>query len=58
MEDTIVTSSELDNYGKLTEPMPQNAPRYNFRLLRQYCQKKKKYMSELTQKEIEQFRSN
>ena len=58
MTDTIKTNNQLDNYGKLTESMPSNAPRYNFGLMSKYCKEKKKSLSELTQDEIEQFRSN
>lgn len=56
MTNTIKTNNELDNYGKLTESMPDDAPKYNFRAIRDYCREKHKALDELTEKEIEQFR--
>jgi len=57
MSDTIKKNNELDNFGMLTEPMPQDAPRYNFRAIRDYCRKHGKSLADLTEKEIEHFRS-
>lgn len=48
----------LDNFGRLTEPMPSDAPMYNFREIRDYCRKNKKSMSEMTYKEFEMFRTD
>ena len=48
----------LDNYGRLTEPMPSDAPTYNFREIRDYCRKNKKSMAEMTYKEFEMFRTD
>lgn len=58
MTDIIKANNKLDDYGKLTESMPSNAPKYNFKLMTQYCNEKNKSLSELTQEEIEQFRNN
>jgi hypothetical protein len=55
MTDIIKTKNELDNYGALTEQMPQNATKYNFKKMREYCKINKKTLSELTEAEIEQF---
>jgi len=57
MTDTIKTNNELDNFGRLTEPMPSETPGYNFKAMRKYCKENGKQLSELTYKEIEQFRS-
>ena len=57
MSDTIKMNNALDNYGRLTEPMPKETPGYNFKALRNYCKENGKLLSELSYKEIEQFRS-
>ena len=31
MKNIIKNNNELDNYGKLTEPMPDNIQKYNFK---------------------------
>ncbi|MBQ4640654.1 MAG: hypothetical protein IJB69_09095 [Clostridia bacterium] len=49
--------NELDNYGRLTEPMPPDMPGYDFKAMRKYCEENGKQLSELTYEEIEQFRS-
>lgn len=56
MTNTINNNNELDNHGKLTESMPDNAPKYNFRAIRDYCKANHKTLDVLTEKEIEQFR--
>ena len=33
MTNTIKVNNELDNYGKLTEPMPDDSTKYNFKKL-------------------------
>ena len=55
MSDTIKKKYELDNYGALTEPMPEDAIRYDFGKIRMYCQKHNKTIADMTEKEIEQF---
>ncbi len=57
MTNTIKANNELDNYGKLTESMPDNSTKYNFRSLRNYCREHKKTLADLTQDEIEQFKN-
>jgi hypothetical protein len=49
---------ELDNYGPLTDPMPEDAPRYNFLGIRDYCRKHNKSMADMTFAEFEKFRSD
>ena len=46
----------LDDYGCLTEPMPENVPRYNFKEIREYSKKNGKETSEMTYEEFEMFR--
>lgn len=53
----ILDDQELDNYGRLTEPMPSDVPGYNFKAMRKYCEENGKELSDLTEKEIELFRS-
>lgn len=48
----------LDDYGRLTEPMPKDAPMYNFREIRNYCRKNNKGLADLTHKEFEMFRTD
>ena len=48
----------LDDFGYLTEPMPENAPRYNFKEIREYLEKNGKEMSEMTYEEFEMFRTD
>ena len=55
MTDTISRNNELDNYGALTEHMPDDAPKYDFKKIKEYCKKHGKTLAELTEKEIEQF---
>ena len=50
----IPLDSMLD-CGRLTEPMPPDAPRYNFRLIRDYCRLHGKTFQELTEQEFSQF---
>jgi len=57
MSDTIKKNNELDNYGALTEPMPPDATKYNFRKIRDYCRQHNKTLADLTEKEIETFKS-
>lgn len=57
MSDIIKKNNELDNYGALTEPMSADAPKYNFREIRDYCRQHNKTLADLTEKEIETFRS-
>lgn len=57
MTDTIKRDNQLDNFGALTEHMPDDAPKYNFKKVREYCKEHGKNLSELTESEIEQFRS-
>ena len=57
MTNTIKTNNELDNYGILTEPMPENATRYDFKKIREYCKEKNKTLSELSESEIKRFES-
>ena len=58
MTDNTKYNYPLDNYGVLTEPMPDNAPHYNFKLIRDYCKKNNKTLATMTESEIEQFRNN
>ena len=57
MTDIIKANNELDNYGALTEPMPDDATTYNFKKIQEYCNKHNKTLSELTASEIKQFES-
>lgn len=57
MKDTIKTNNELDNYGTLTESMPSDIPTYDFRKIKEYCKKHNKTLSDITEKELEQFLS-
>lgn len=57
MTDIIKENNALDNYGQLTESMPNDATKYNFRAIRNYCKEHNKTLGELTEKEIEQFRN-
>lgn len=50
-------NNELDNHGRLTEPIPSDMPGYDFKAMRKYCEEKGKQLSELTYEEIEQFKS-
>ena len=56
MIDTIKKSNELDNNGPLTEHAT-DMPSFNFREMRDYCKANGKEMSDLTEKEIEQFKN-
>ena len=58
MTDTIKTNNKLDNYGLLTDHMTDSDPKYNFAKIRAYCKLHKKNLAELTEAEIEKFRSN
>ena len=56
MEKTLqIEDSELDNYGILTEQMPEDATRYNFKAIREYCRENSKTLADMTQEEIDQF---
>lgn len=55
MKDTIKKNNELDNYGVLTEQMPDDAPRYDFKKIREYCKKHNKSLADFTEEEFNQF---
>ena len=57
MTDIIKKNNELDNYGILTEQMPDNATRYDFKAIREYCKANKKNLADLTESEIKRFES-
>lgn len=48
----------LDDFGPLTDPMPEDAPTYDFARIREYCKKYNKSLLDMTEEEIESFRSN
>ena len=48
----------FDDIGVFTDPMPKDAPTYNFRAIRDYCRERNIDVSDMTFDEIEQFRSN
>ena len=54
----IDIDNSLDNFGMLTESMPNNATKYDFGLMRKYCREKNKTISELTEAETKQFENN
>lgn len=58
MNDIIKKNNALDNYGILTDQMPEDAPRYDFKLIREYCKKHNKSLADMSETEIERFRSN
>lgn len=55
MTNTIKANNELDNYGILTEQLPEDATRYNFKAIREYCKKNNKTLAEMTEEEINRF---
>ena len=57
MANTIKNNNQLDNHGLLTEQMPDSAPRYDFKAIREYCKATKKNLADLTEQEIKQFES-
>lgn len=54
MKDTII-SEEFDNIGTYTESIPPNSKVYNFRKMLAYCSAHDKTVTELSEKEKEQF---
>ena len=48
----------FEDIGVFTEPMPEDAARYNFRAIRDYCRARNIEITDMTFEEIEQFRSN
>lgn len=44
MTDTIKENNELDNYGILTEQMPEDATKYNCKAIREFCKKTTKHL--------------
>lgn len=50
--------SVLDDHGLLIEPIFDDAPSYDFKLMRNYCKENNKKMNQLTQAEIELFKSD
>lgn len=58
MTDTINRNNELDNYGILAEHMPEDAPKYDFRKIKEYCKAHGKTLADFTEKEFEQFISS
>ena len=57
MKEMIEEINELDNYGILTESMPENVAVYDFKKIKEYCAKYGKTISEIPEKELEQFLS-
>lgn len=55
MKDTIKKNNQLDNYGILTEQMPDDAPIYDFKKIREYCKKRGKTLADFTEEEFNQF---
>ncbi len=55
MTDTIKENNELDNYGILTEQMPEDATKYNCKAIREFCKKNNKTLAEMTEEEINRF---
>ncbi len=53
----IPEHSKLDDYGPLTEPMPEDATRYDFGAIRKYCDEQGKRLWQLTDEEIKRFES-
>ncbi|MBS9776241.1 MAG: hypothetical protein KGV57_04060 [Fusobacterium sp.] len=45
----------LEDFGKMVEPMPKNAPCYNLRAIIKYCDEKNISTEDLTKKELKQF---
>lgn len=53
----IPEHSKLDDYGPLTEHMPEDATRYDFGAIRKYCNEHGKTLADLTEEEIKKFES-
>ena len=53
----IPEHNKLDDYGPLTEPMPEDATRYDFGAIRKYCDEQGKSLYLLTEEEIKMFES-
>ena len=54
MKNIINQENNLDDFGPLTEPMPEKCL-YDFAKLREYCKKNNKYASELSREELDKF---
>ena len=57
MTNIIWDDDYLGGFGTFTEPMPPDAPRYDFGKIKEYCRENNKTLAEMTYEEIEQFRS-
>ncbi len=51
----FLNSSVLDDFGRLTVPIPDDDTKYNFREIKEYCNKNDKHISDLTEDELEKF---
>ena len=58
MIDTIWGNDFLDDHGVFTEHMPENAPTYDFKRIKEYCVENNITLADMSFEEIEQFRSN
>ena len=58
MMEAIIKTTELDDFGVMTEEWNEDTPTYNLKELFAFCRKVGKKPSELTDLEREQFRTN
>lgn len=56
MTDFIKKNNVLDDFGRLTEPMPDDFTGYNFGKIKEYCNNNNKTLSDLTEDELIKFR--
>ncbi len=54
----IPEHSKIDDYGPLTEHMPDDATRYDFGKIKKYCDEHSKTLADLTEEEIKRFKVN
>ena len=58
MEAVVNKTTELEDFGIMTEEWKEGTPTYNFRALLEYCKKVGREPAVLTDPEREQFRTN
>ena len=58
MMEAIIKTTELDDFGVMTEEWNEDTPTYNLKEMFAYCRKVGNKPSELTDIEREQFRTN
>lgn len=51
----IIEENNLDDFGPLTEPFPENATKFDCQKINQYCRERNIHVSDMTQEELKQF---